>query len=405
MIESAIALFGLVLSAFFSGTEIAFLQANPVQLAVWREGGNKTARRTEALLAEPDQYLTTVLVGTNLANVLTSSYATIVLARQGFSELLIILVLGSIILLFGEVLPKSFARDNASSMAVMATPLLKASELLLAPFVWLARGYASRFPNGDNPKRIGTDFLARDELKILFDEADAGEDLEAEEKEVITNIFEFGSQPVKAAMTPRADIIGIDENASIEDAINLMDSTGLSKLALFNGSVDDIRGIVFLHDLISSEGDLSDLARRPLFISESMTPSEALSELRRYRSTLAMVVAPNGETTGLVTVEDLIEELFGEFEDVFDEEANRVSRLSDGSLVMDGRMSLDELIDEYGIELPSGNYETVGGFIIDRLGRIPATGEILDSDHVSIRILRSTPSQVERIHIRRKRRS
>ena len=136
-----------------------------------------------------------------------------------------------------------------------------------------------------------------------------------------------------------------------------------------------------------------------------MTPSEALSELRRYRSTLAMVVAPNGETTGLVTVEDLIEELFGEFEDVFDEEANRVSRLSDGSLVMDGRMSLDELIDEYGIELPSGNYETVGGFIIDRLGRIPATGEILDSDHVSIRILRSTPSQVERIHIRRKRRS
>ena len=403
MIESAIALFGLVLSAFFSGSEIAFLQANSVQLAVWREGGNKTARRTEALLSNPDRYLTTVLVGTNLANVLTSSYATIVLTRLGLPELLIILILGSIILLFGEVLPKSFSRDNASSIAVMVTPLLKTSELLLAPLLWLARGYASRFPNGDAVKQRKSGFLARDELKILFDEAEAGDDLEAEEKEVITNILDFGSQPVKAAMTSRADIIGIDETASIKDAMELMDSTGLSKLVLFNGSVDNIRGIVFLHDLIASKQNLSDLARRPLFISESMTPSEALRELKRYRSTIAMVVAPNGKTSGLVTVEDLIEELFGEFEDVFDEEANRVSRLSDGGLLMDGRMSLDELVTECGIKLPSGNYETVGGFVINRLGRIPSAGEKLDTDDISIRILRSTPSQVERIHIRPQR--
>ncbi|MEE2877033.1 MAG: hemolysin family protein [Candidatus Neomarinimicrobiota bacterium] len=403
MIESAIALFGLVLSAFFSGTEIAFLQANPVQLAVWREGGNKTAHRTEMLLAEPDRYLTTVLVGTNLTNVLTSSYATIVLSRMGLPEMFIILILGSVILLFGEVLPKIFARDNASSMAVLATPFLKSSELLLAPLIWLARAYASRFPNGDDDKRRSADFLARDELRILFGEAYVGEDLEAEEKKVITNIFEFGSQPVKAAMTPRADIIGIDESASIDDTMKLMESTGLSKLVLFNDSLDNIRGIVFLHDLISGGGKLANLARRPLFISESMTASEALSELRGYRSTIAMVVALDGKTSGLVTVEDLIEELFGEFEDVFDEETNRVSRLSDDSLLMDGRMSLDELVTGYGIQLPSGSYETVGGFVIDRLGRIPSSGEILESDDVSIRILRSTPSQVERIHLRKRR--
>ncbi|MBH30870.1 MAG: hypothetical protein CMG71_02630 [Candidatus Marinimicrobia bacterium] len=403
MIESAIALFGLVLSAFYSGTEIAFLQANPVQLAVWREGGNKIARRTEALLADPDRYLTTVLVGTNLANVLTSSYATIVLTRLGLPELLIILILGSIILLFGEVLPKSFSRDNASSIAVMSTPLLKTSELLLAPLVWLARAYASRFLNGDTAKLSKSGFMARDELKILFDEAEAGDDLEAEEKKVITNILDFGSQPVKAAMTSRADIIGIDKTASIEDAIELMDSTGLSKLVLFKGSVDNIQGIIFLHDLISNKENLSNLARRPLLISESMTSSEALRELKRYRSTIAIVVALNGEISGLVTVEDLVEELFGEFEDVFDEELNRVSRLSNGSLLIDGRKSLDDLVTECDIKLPSGNYETVGGFVIKCLGRIPSAGETLDIDNVSIRILQSTPSQVQRIHIRPQR--
>ena len=133
-----------------------------------------------------------------------------------------------------------------------------------------------------------------------------------------------------------------------------------------------------------------------------MASSEALRELRRYQSTLAIVVGVNGKTSGLVTVEDLIEELFGEFEDVFDQETKLVSRLSDGSFVMDGRMDLEELESESGVRLPKGNYETIGGFVIHRLGRIPTSGEKLESAGFRIRILRSTPSQVERIHIRKK---
>ena len=400
MVEPTLAIIGLVLSAFFSATEIAFHQANPLQLAVWRERGYETANLTEQFLGKPDRYLITVLVGTNLANVLTSSYATITLIHLGLPQLWILITISAVILVFGEILPKSFSRERATSMAVFNTPFLRASEILFTPIVWIARSYASLFPEGK--EKSTTHFLNRNELKILFDEMEVSEELEAEEKEVIINIFDFGSQPVQAAMTSRADIIGLHEDASVEDAVQLMASTGLSKLVLYRDSVDQIQGIIFLHDLFSEAESLYEIAHRPLFISETMTSSEALRELKRYRSTLAIVVGVDGKASGLVTVEDLIEELFGEFEDVFDQETKRVSRLTDGSFVMDGRMDLKELESESGVRLPKGNYETIGGFIIHRLGRIPTPGEKLESAGFRIRILRSTPSQVERIHIRKK---
>ncbi|HIB72113.1 MAG TPA: HlyC/CorC family transporter [Candidatus Marinimicrobia bacterium] len=400
MVEPTLAIIGLVLSAFFSATEIAFHQANPLQLAVWRERGYETANLTEQFLGKPDRYLITVLVGTNLANVLTSSYATITLIHLGLPQLWILITISAVILVFGEILPKSFSRERATSMAVFNTPFLRASEILFTPIVWIARSYASLFPDGK--EKSTTHFLNRNELKILFDEMEVSEELEAEEKEVIINIFDFGSQPVRAAMTSRADIIGLHEDASVEDAVQLMASTGLSKLVLYRDSLDQIQGIVFLHDLFSEAESLYEIAHRPLFISETMTSSEALRELKRYRSTLAIVVGVDGKASGLVTVEDLIEELFGEFEDVFDQETKRVSRLTDGSFVMDGRMDLEELESESGVRLPKGNYETIGGFIIHRLGRIPTPGEKLESAGFRIRILRSTPSQVERIHIRKK---
>lgn len=400
MLETSVAIIGLALSAFFSATEIAFHQANPLQLAVWREQGYRTVNLTEQFLGKPDRYLITVLIGTNLANVLTSSYATISLLRLGLPQLWIVITISAVILVFGEILPKSFSRERANSMAVFNTPFLRTSEILFTPIVWLSRSYASLFPEGK--EKSSTHFLNRNELKILFDEMEVSKELEAEEKEVITNIFDFGSQPVRVAMTPRADIIGLHEDTSVEDAVQLMSSTGLSKLVLYKDSLDQIRGIIFLHDLFSESESLLEIAHRPLFISETMASSEALRELRRYRSTLAIVVGADGKTSGLVTVEDLIEELFGEFEDVFDQETKRVSRLSDGSFVVDSRVDLEELESVCGVRLPKGNYETIGGFVIQRLGRIPTPGEKLVSAGCRIKILRSTPSQIERILIRQR---
>jgi len=398
MIEISLSFFGLALSAFFSGTEIAFLRANPLQLSVWKEAGHKTASQTERYLTEPEKYLTTVLVGTNLANVLTSSYAAIALSNLELSQISIIFIIGSVILLFGEVIPKNLAREWPSSIAIASTPLLKFSELILFPLIWITRSYLFLFPNVKKEKK--SSLLSRDELKILFHKAETGNNFEPEEKKVISKIFEFGSRSVQTAMTARAEIIGIDENSSITQAIKIMVSTGLSKLVLYNNSMDKISGVLFLHDLISINGPLNKVARRPLFISETMTSNEALRELRRYQSTLAIVVGHDGKASGLVTVEDLIEELFGEFEDVFDKKTNHASRISDNSLILDGRMKLEDLELEYGIILPSGDYETIGGLVIDHLGKIPSAGEKLETANVKFRIIKSTPSQIERIYIK-----
>ena len=398
MIEVSLAIFGLTLSAFFSGTEIAFLRANPIQLSVWKEAGNKNVLQTEHYLADPEKYLTTVLVGTNLANVLTSSYATIALKNLQLSELSIIVIVGSIILLFGEVIPKSIAREWPSSIAISSTTILKISEFILFPLIWVTRSYLFLFPNVKKEKK--TSLLSRDELKILFHEAKKSDNFQTEEKKVISKIFDFGSRSVQTAMKARVDIIGIEESASITDAIKLMASTGLSKLVLYKNSMDKISGVLFLHDLISIKGTLNNVARRPLFISETMTSNEALRELRRYQSTIAIVVDQNGKSSGLVTVEDLIEELFGEFEDVFDIKINQASKISKNSLILDGMMKLHDLRLEYGVILPKGDYETIGGLIIDYLGKIPSPGEKFETAGIKFRILKSTPSQIERIYIK-----
>ena len=152
--------------------------------------------------------------------------------------------------------------------------------------------------------------------------------------------------------------------------------------------------------MISIKGTLNNVARQPLFISETMTSNEALRELRRYQSTIAIVVDQNGKSSGLVTVEDLIEELFGEFEDVFDIKINQASKISKNSLILDGMMKLHDLRLEYGVILPKGDYETIGGLIIDYLGKIPFPGEKFETAGIKFRILKSTPSQIERIYIK-----
>lgn len=326
MLESVIALTGLVFSAFFSGCEIAFVQANPVQLEVWIKQGHKTAETTSRYLVEPERFLTTVLIGTNLANVLTASYATVSLLRFGFTETMTILTVASLILLFGEILPKVFFREHANVLAVGVTPLLRIAEIILIPFVKVVKVY-SRFLGTSN--RDGVSPLSRNDLKVLFKEADAGERVEEEEKEVISKIFDFGSSPVSEAMTARTDIVAIPSTAQIEDVIQVLVETGFSKLPVFEGDLDTIVGVVFLHDLFTAPGSLDSIIKAPLFLTQSTPAIHALEVLKRNKSSIALVTDEKNNTVGLVTVEDLVEEIFGEFEDVFDVEGRRISPTPD----------------------------------------------------------------------------
>lgn len=399
MIESALALTGLILSAFFSGSEIAFVQANPVQLEVWIKQGHKTARTTSRYLSEPERFLTTVLIGNNLTNVLTASYATVSFLRFGFSQTTTILVVAAIILLFGEILPKVFFREHANILAVGVTPLLRFAEIMLVPFVKVVKFYLKFLGPGG---RQDISALSRDDLKVLFEEADAGEHVEEEEKEVISKIFEFGSRPVNQAMTARPDIVAIPTGSRIKDVIQMLLETGLSKLPVYDQDLDSIVGVVFLHDLFNSPDSLDSITKKPLFVTYTTPANQALEFLKRNKSSIALVTDEEDHTVGLVTVEDLVEEIFGEFEDVFDVEGRRITRVPDGSLVVDSLVEVDELKKRYGFRIPSGNYKTIGGFLLSRFGRIPGPGEMLEFGTFRIKILSAGPTRLKRLHLVKK---
>lgn len=398
MIEPIFALIGLILSAFFSGTEIAFIQANPLQIEVWQKQGHRSARRTLGLLSEPERYLTTLLIGTNIANVLTTSFATVTLLASGIGKTPTMLIIALVILIFGEILPKVLFRDHANLLALRVTPLLRAIEFILAPFVKLVSLY-SHLINKDNPS--DAPLFTREDLKVLFEEKEVGEELESDEKEMITNIFEFGSRPVKEAMTPLSDIVSINITASREDAALALAETGFSKLPVYEGSLNNIVGVIFIHDLFTHPQSLLAIMKQPIFISETRTASSALEKLKQHTSSIALITGMNGETIGMVTVEDLVEELFGEFEDIFDEAGKKISRIPGGGLVVDSLVEIEDL-KRYGYDLPTGNYETIGGFVLSSLGRIPRAGESLILGKYRAKVLLATTNRLRRIYLTKK---
>ena len=395
MIEPIVALTGLVLSAFFSGTEIAFIQANPLQMEVWQKQGHRSAGQTLRLLAEPERYLTTVLIGTNVANVLTSSFATVALINAGTGMTATMLIITAVILIFGEIIPKVLFREHANSLSLGVTPLMRLIEFFLAPFVKLIKMYSRLL----TPKKsVKTSMFTREELKVLFEEKEVGEELESDEKEMITNIFEFGSRPVKETMTPLSDIVSITTDSTLEDAAAVLSDTGFSKLPVHDGSPDNILGVIFLHDIFTKPISLKAIMKKPMFISEKRTASSTLEKLKQHSSTIAIITGSSGKTVGMVTIEDLVEELFGDFEDIFDEAGKNISHVQGGGLVVDSLVEIDDL-KSFGYYIPKGNYETIGGFVISSLGRIPRAGESLNLGKFRAKVLLAAPSRLRRIYL------
>ena len=364
-------------------------------MEVWQKQGHRSAGRTLRLLAEPERYLTTVLIGTNVANVLTSSFATVALINAGTGMTATMLIITAVILIFGEIIPKVLFREHANSLALGVTPLMRLIEFFLAPFVKLIKMYSRIL----TPKKsVKTSMFTREELKVLFEEKEVGEELESDEKEMITNIFEFGSRPVIETMTPLSDIVSITTDSTLEDAAAVLSDTGFSKLPVHDGSPDNILGVIFLHDLFTKPSSLKAIMKKPMFISEKRTASSTLEKLKQHSSTIAIITGSSGKTVGMVTIEDLVEELFGDFEDIFDEAGKNISHVQGGGLVVDSLVEIDDL-KSFGYYIPKGNYETIGGFVISSLGRIPRAGESLNLGKFRAKVLLAAPSRLRRIYL------
>ncbi|MBN2781025.1 MAG: HlyC/CorC family transporter [Candidatus Marinimicrobia bacterium] len=393
---------GLILSAFFSGSEIAMITAHPLQLQKWKAQKKPFAASALRMYEDRQHYLTMVLVGNTLANVLTTTFATILFTSIGlFNWWQTILVVAGTILLFGEVLPKSLIRHRPNSYLIFSSAVIRVLGVILHPvarfFEKMISGLLKLFKSDQAPVSL---MIRREEIEqSIFDSYEMGV-LNEEKKRYIDNVFEFSDTVASEIITPRTDIVALSEDAGLPEMKRTFIRSGFSKIIMYRDNIDFITGYISLRDILNAPAQLKTIIRPIRFYPESKSIIELLKEFQRTKTSIAVIVDEFGGTSGIVTMEDIVEEIFGEFDDEFDENAPEVRRHANGDMVMSGRTEIDQLNEEYKLTLPEGEYETVAGYLLDHLDRFPQEGEVVSIGHLEFTILKATPKSIDYIKLR-----
>ena len=400
MLDLNLALLGLILSIIYSSAEIALLSANALQLDVWEKQEKYLARLASSILDRKPEYLSVILIGTNLSNILATSFATVYLLRSNLlPHQLIIIPIAIVILLFGEILPKSIMQRYANLGLIILSPILKFSYFLFFPIILLLR--QTRWMNVTERFSKTAEELEekRDDIQHAYEQVDDPEAMEDDQKEMISNVFDFRESKVNEVMTPRTDISAISSTESLEKVLHTFIDSGHSKLPVFEKDLDNIIGVVYLYDLFHSPENIQEVIKPVLFIPYTKPIIDLLGEFQSAHHAMAVVLDEHGGSAGIITAEDVFEELFGDFEDEFDVDTKKSEKQADGSIVVDARMDWEDFNDEYGNMIPKGDYETVGGYIISQLGRIPNKGEHLFMPIGQTVVIKASARQIHRVQI------
>ena len=398
MIELNLAIIGLILSIIFSSSEIALITSNKLQINVWIKQNYRLSTTAKKILDQKSIFLIVCLIGTNLSNILASSFATAYLIKTNIiSTELIFIPIAAIILLFGEILPKTIIKEYSNLMLLVLSPFLWISYILLFPFVKLLDIFnLSKNKLFIKNKREILN-AKRKEFESVFDQNDENDSMEANEKEIITNIFEYSKITVHEAMTPRTEISAISSQSSLDEAAHAFIDSGHSKLPVYDGNIDNIVGIIYIYDLYSKPESLKDIIKEIMFIPFSKLVSNLLQEFKEKNQSIAVVLDEHGGTSGLITNEDVFEELFGDFQDEFDYDEIDISENEDGSFLINARVECEIFNLKFGNIIKDGDYETVGGYIINEIGRIPNKNEHLFTSIGHIVIKKGSSRRIEQI--------
>ena len=386
----------ILLSAFFSSSEIALFSLTRHRLDALVDEGLPRAKVVASLKEDPHRLLVTILVGNNLVNIAMSSIATGILAfymTQGEAVAIATFGITTLVLLFGESVPKSYAVENTESWSLTIARPLKYSELVLLPLV-VTFDRLTRVVNRVTGGRsaIETSYVTRDEIQDIIETGEREGVIEEEEHEMLQRIFRFNNTIAKEVMTPRLDMVAADAERSLDEAIETCVHSGHTRLPVYQGSLDNVIGVVNIADLIrerhygeSTEATLEDLIEPTLHVPESKNVDELLTEMQTERLHMVLVIDEFGTTEGLITMEDMIEEIVGEILDVEEEEP--IEFVDEETAIVRGEVNIDEVNETLDIELPEGEeFETIAGFIFNRAGRLVEEGEELTYDRIGIRV-------------------
>ncbi|PSQ18221.1 DNA-binding protein [Halobacteriales archaeon QS_8_69_26] len=385
------------LSAFFSSSEIAMFSLADHRIDALVEEGKKGAKRLAELKSDPHRLLVTILVGNNLVNIAMSSLATGLLAFLGFSQggavLGATLGITAVVLLFGESAPKSYAVENTESWALRISRPLKLSETVLWPLVVLF-DYLTRVVNRVTGGRsaIETSYVTRDEIQDIIETGEREGVIDEDEREMLQRIFRFNNTIAKEVMTPRLDMKAVSKETDPAEAIEMCIETGHTRMPVYEGSLDNVIGVVNLRDLVrdvnygvEDDQSIEEFIEPTLHVPESKNVDELLSEMRENRMPMVIVIDEFGTTEGLVTTEDVVEEIVGEILDAEEEEP--IEYVDDHTVVVKGEVNIEDVNEALDVDLPEGEeFETIAGFIFNRAGRLVEEGETIDYDGIRITV-------------------
>tara|TARA_B100001540_G_scaffold243218_1_gene218194 strand:+ start:997 stop:2211 length:1215 start_codon:yes stop_codon:yes gene_type:complete len=400
MIILFLALTGIILSIFFSSCEIALISANKLQINVWVKQKMRLSKTANSIINNKEFYLFCILVGNNLANMLTTSFLTILLINHGyFAQEFIFVIIALIILLFAEIIPKSIVRQFSNVSLLAISPLLYVFGIILYPFYYIFNIFFSNDISKNSIfKNKEHDYL-RDDIQYIYEHVDKSIKIEEEQKEMLSNVFMLGESTASEVMTPRTDLSMVSKKDSLENILHTFIDSGHSKLPVYDGDIDNIIGIIYLYDLFKNPNNIDEIIKNVNQIPFSKNISDIMSEFRDSNCNVSIVLDEHGGTMGIITAEDIFEELFGDFEDEFDHDDIKSKINKDGSITTNAKIECDAFNKKYNNLIPEGNYETLAGYIISEIGRIPNEGENLFLSIGQVVIKKSSSRKVDEIQI------
>lgn len=397
----------LILSAFFSSAETAFISSNHFTIRQLIQDGNKKAKRVAKILEDKDSMLSAILIGNNIVNIFASSLTTTLVYEVYGNEFVSIAtgILTIVVLMFGEIMPKTIAGKYAEKIAMIYAPVLYLLIKVMTPVIWVVNFISGIFMRIFRVETKASDTrVTEDVLKTMLDMSLEDDEIEPEEHEIINNVLESNELCAKDIMVPRSNVIGITDEYTYEEVIKTFKEEQYSRLVVLDKNKDTVLGILYMKDVFFTEQeefDMCKLLRQPYFTCETKKTQDILTELRRSSNSMAVVLDEYGGLAGILTIEDIIEEYVGQIRDEYDEdELKQIRKIDEITYEVEGVVNLTDLNDALGLNLESGNYNSIGGYIIEKLERFPEIGDKIMTGIISIEVINVIDNKIEKVVVK-----
>ena len=400
----------VLMSAFFSSSETALINMSKIRLKYLVKEKVKNADKLEKLYEDSNKLIGAILIGNNIVNVASSSIATIITTSR-FSNAGLGISVGLttlVILIFGEITPKNLALKNSESISLFVAPIILFLVRIFTPILFILNNISnllSALLGQRNDDKKPT--ITQDELKTIVDVSNQEGVLETDETEMIQNIFEFKDLTVDDIMIQRRDIVAISADMSYDEIIDVFKNRQLSRLPIYEDTIDDIIGVLYAKDLFFTEQskedfDIKTVMREPVFVNEFVKISDFFKKMQQVKTHIAIVLDEYGGVAGIVTMEDLVESIVGDIYDEYDQQDEEVRKLKENIYVINGNSKLTEIQELLQVELVSKDYESLGGYLMDKMGKIPTQGDIYEDENFKFVISSMDKNRINKVKVIRK---